>query len=74
MPIPIIAIMAALGAGAMGYYIGRKSAGDSAEGTSTNVFFCGDFDNTNMDDTEDVEVPTTTSTPEEEVDEAPRGA
>ena len=45
MPIPIIPIVAALGAGAIGYYIGRKTAQYSTEDTSTNVIFCGDFGN-----------------------------
>lgn len=59
---------------ALGYYIGRKSAGDSTEDTSTNAFFCGDFENSNTDDTGKVEAPTTTSAPEEAIDEAPHGA
>ena len=76
MPIPIIPIVAALGAGAIGYYIGRKTEKNLTEGTSTNVFVCGDFENANKDEAEDVEAAPTTSAPEadEEVDEAPRGA
>ena len=38
MPIPIIPIVAALGAGAIGYYIGRKTAEHSTEDTLTRTF------------------------------------
>ncbi|MCY4557158.1 MAG: hypothetical protein OXF79_12430 [Chloroflexi bacterium] len=74
MPIPIIPIVAALGAGAIGYYIGRKTAGHSMEDSSTSVFLCGDFGNANKDEAEDAESPAGTQAPEEEIDEVPRGA
>ena len=74
MPIPLIPIVAALGAGALGYYIGRKTAELSTEGTSSNVFFCGDFGTANKDETEDIRTPTATPMPEEEAGEPPRGA
>ena len=74
MPIPLIPIVAALGAGALGYYIGRKTAELSTEGTSSNVFFCGDFGTANKDETEDEETPTVTPAPEKEAEETKRGA
>lgn len=70
MPIPIIPIAAALGAGAIGYYIGRTTAALSNEESSTNVIFCGDFGNTNKDETGDAEAPMATAAPETEDNDA----
>ena len=67
MPIPIIPILAAVGAGTLGFFIGRETAPCPA-----NVICSGDSGDTDEDGHEDEEIPVTSHAPGNEGEEAGR--